>query len=79
MNNQDFKPDFLDSKYAKIKEKIYHYTSAEGLMGIVQNKELWFTNIYFLNDNQEVFYTYNLLLDLIKELKGSIKKNYINI
>ena len=74
MNNQDFKPDFLDSKYAKIKEKIYHYTSAEGLMGIVQNKELWFTNIYFLNDNQEVFYTYNLLLDLIEELKGSIKR-----
>lgn len=32
---------------------LYHYTSAAGLLGIVQSRELWATNIHFLNDRRE--------------------------
>jgi hypothetical protein len=32
---------------------IYHYTSAEGLRGIIENSEIWLTNVEFLNDKTE--------------------------
>lgn len=32
---------------------IYHYTSAEGLMGIIENNEIWLTNTAFVNDTSE--------------------------
>lgn len=33
--------------------KIYHYTDASGLMGIIKNRTLWATDINFLNDSEE--------------------------
>jgi len=38
-------------------EAIYHYTSPEALTGIVRDKQLWATNIRYLNDSQEFVYT----------------------
>lgn len=32
---------------------IYHYTSAEGLRGIIENNEIWLTNVAFVNDKTE--------------------------
>ena len=32
---------------------IYHYTSAEGLRGIIENSEIWLTNVAFVNDRTE--------------------------
>ena len=32
---------------------IYHYTSADGLKGIIENSELWLTNTAFVNDITE--------------------------
>lgn len=32
---------------------LYHYTSAEGLRGIVENNEIWMTNVNFVNDTTE--------------------------
>ncbi|MBN1506968.1 MAG: DUF2971 domain-containing protein [Sedimentisphaerales bacterium] len=32
---------------------VYHYTSAEGLRGIVGNSEIWLTNAAFVNDTTE--------------------------
>lgn len=32
---------------------IYHYTSVEGLRGIIENSEIWLTNVSFLNDTTE--------------------------
>lgn len=34
---------------------IYHYTSIEGLKGIIENKKLHFANIGYMNDKEEVF------------------------
>lgn len=34
-------------------EVIYHYTSAEGLRGIIENNEIWLTNVAFVNDTTE--------------------------
>lgn len=40
---------------------LYHYTTAEGLKGIIENKELWASSAYYLNDSAEVLYGYRLL------------------
>ena len=37
----------------RCKGTIYHYTSAKGLRGIVENSEIWLTNTEFVNDTTE--------------------------
>lgn len=32
---------------------VYHYTTTEGLINIINSRKLWFTNMYFLNDPKE--------------------------
>lgn len=46
---------------------LYHYTSAEGLKGIIENNELWATSAYYLNDSTEVFYGYNVLREVLDQ------------
>lgn len=41
---------------------LYHYTSQNGLLGILNTGKLWMTNIRYLNDSSEFKYT----LDLVK-------------
>jgi len=51
---------------------LYHYTDLNALIGIVQNKELWMTNLWFLNDKNEYYEG----LEIIKsELKNRKKKH----
>lgn len=33
---------------------LYHYTSADGLLGIIQTREIWATNVLYLNDSSEL-------------------------
>ncbi|MCX5643270.1 MAG: DUF2971 domain-containing protein [Phycisphaerae bacterium] len=35
---------------------LYHYTTAEGLKGIVEKQELWATHIFYLNDWKELWH-----------------------
>lgn len=37
-------------------ELIHHYTTAQGLLGIVNEEKMWFTDILYLNDASEVSY-----------------------
>ncbi|NBB86545.1 MAG: DUF2971 domain-containing protein [Bacteroidetes bacterium] len=46
---------------------IYHYTSPEGLIGILQNGELWASNIHHLNDSSEMDYAFQLLKTRLKD------------
>src|SRR5258708_7067446 len=39
---------------------VFHYTTTEGLRGIVENNELWATSAYFLNDTTEITYGYGV-------------------
>ncbi|MGA3373923.1 MAG: DUF2971 domain-containing protein [Terracidiphilus sp.] len=34
-------------------EQLYHYTTQEGLLGIIEKQELWATDVRFLNDMEE--------------------------
>lgn len=45
---------------------LYHYTSAEGLLGICSTKKLWASNIHYLNDSKEYAHALDLLRSEIK-------------
>lgn len=62
------------NQISKLKEKnytnnniFYHYTSSSGLHNILKEKCLRFSNIEYLNDASELFYTYNLVKDIATE------------
>lgn len=44
---------------------LYHYTSFEGLKGILFNKELWMTSHKFLNDTQEYIEGFNRIRKIV--------------
>ena len=61
----------LDSSVA---EYLYHYTSMEGLIGILSSKELWASNIHFLNDAEE----FSLALKITRDSINEIKRNTVD-
>jgi DUF2971 family protein len=44
---------------------LYHYTTAQGLIGIIENNELWATSAYYLNDSSEIIYGYGVLKEAL--------------
>ena len=60
----------LQSKFANDKTTInssiiYHYTSPEGILGILTNHTLWLSEITYMNDESEITYTFDLLTDIL--------------
>lgn len=51
---------------------LYHYTSQQGLIGILQKREIWTTKIQMLNDAAEMTYASDLLterLDVLEDVE----------
>lgn len=46
---------------------VYHYTSPEGLLGIITNKYIFATDLLYLNDAAEGSYALKLLLSVLEE------------
>jgi hypothetical protein len=53
------------TKTSEVYEKIYHYTTWDGLIGIIESQSLWATNYKFLNDYSEVTLFKNKLVELL--------------
>jgi hypothetical protein len=61
---------------------IYHYTSGDGLLGILSSKHLRMTNVNYLNDSSELQHGSELIFDYIKAVFESLKeprKSELNI
>ena len=55
---------------------LYHYTTQEGLLGIIKRRCLWTTNIFYLNDSTEFNYVLELVrADLKERLSGPAARN----
>jgi hypothetical protein len=59
---------------------LYHYTTQKGLLGIIDSRSLWFTNIFYLNDASEFKYIFKLVQDELNlkvqnALRGLIYQN----
>jgi hypothetical protein len=52
----------------QLPELLYHYTSQEGLIGIVQTNCLWLTDFSYLNDPKELMHGSDLIVRAIQEL-----------
>jgi hypothetical protein len=50
-------------------EHLYHYTSIDGLEGILTKRSLWASQIHFLNDTQEFKYAVHILKEVLSGLR----------
>ncbi len=49
------------------RKQVYHYTTAEGLKGIVQSNSLWASGAYYLNDTSEIEYGCRLAASVLEK------------
>jgi len=54
---------------------IFHYTSLEGLLGIIKSKSIWATNVFYLNDASELNYSRKLFIDQLRKYQEEIIKD----
>ena len=54
-------------------QKLCHYTTLGGAIGIIESGDLWLTNLRYSNDDEELKYGQDLVEDTIKELEGAHK------
>lgn len=59
--------------------KIFHYTSAQGLIGILNNKTLWATHYNYLNDQTEFNHAKKIILNTIEESENPLVIRYKEI
>jgi hypothetical protein len=52
--------------------RLYHYTTAEGLLGIIESRTLWATSIHYLNDSSEYRYAFSLARTTLVETPGGL-------
>ena len=53
---------------ATLPPELFHYTTIEGLKGILENRCVWSTHFEYLNDSTEVIYGQTLAKKVIHEL-----------
>jgi hypothetical protein len=58
---------------AEATSPVFHYTTVEGLVGIVESDDLWLTDYEFLNDATEVRYGLNLLASVLQDAVATDK------
>ncbi|MGP3782159.1 DUF2971 domain-containing protein [Bacillus sp. 4A_MP3] len=79
--HQDFRNlvyEFIESKKKKKIKLLYHYTNIYGVEGILKRKEFWLSDANFLNDKNELLYTYNLCEEVISDICGESKDSFLN-
>lgn len=60
MNNED--------EIARQPDMLYHYTTAQGLQGILESRAIWATDIHYLNDYTELVDSKERLLEIMRSL-----------
>jgi hypothetical protein len=56
-------------------EALYHYTNPVGLLGIVQEHQLWASNALFLNDSAELVHVQEILNTVIMMLRRDYRED----
>src|ERR1035438_8918621 len=59
--------EMIDAMLNRTPEKtLFHYTDAQGLLGILKSKRIWASSVYHLNDSSEFRYPFDLISDLLR-------------
>jgi hypothetical protein len=53
----------------KMSHSLFHYTSLDGFLGIIQSGKLWASHIRFMNDRSEFNYAFDLTETVIRKLR----------
>jgi len=64
---QSYSADLV--QYLKSGQSLCHYTTLEGLIGIITGNDLWLTHSRYSNDNEEMNYGHRLVDEVLDELK----------
>ena len=64
-------------------EFVYHFTDLKGLLGIVQNHDLWLTNARYSNDDRKMLHGLHVTEDVIEQrreaaLGDPLRLNYLD-
>ena len=59
--------DEWDARHQDPPAILYHYTAADGLLGMLQSHQIWATNVRFMNDRSELDYGINLVGRVFEE------------
>jgi len=51
-------------------ETLFHYTTAAGLLGIINGASLWATDVHFLNDAQEAIYAKEAVFKSVQKMES---------
>jgi len=70
-------PNYLEGSEANI-PILFHYTGFDSLISIAQNKELWATNIHYLNDYEEFKNALEIAKNHVKASQKGQSKETIN-
>jgi hypothetical protein len=54
---------------------LYHYTTQEGLLGIIRNKEIWASHTQYLNDVREFIHATEILKQELERMKSEAGTN----
>lgn len=65
-----FKKYFTD----KLAKPLHHYTTLKDFLGIVNDAELWATNIFYMNDQSELKRAIKLLQDELAPRIAALKE-----
>ncbi|MGM0582931.1 MAG: DUF2971 domain-containing protein [Bacteroidota bacterium] len=63
----DYLKNWLSNHELSSEDELFHYTSLEGLKGILSTRSLWFSHASTLNDPLELQYGRQLIKDVINE------------
>jgi len=55
-------------------KNLFHYTSQDGLIGIVNKKQIWCSHIFYLNDIEENLNGWKIFFDVLKKYKATENK-----
>lgn len=69
----------LDIKNHAVIKPLYHYTNAEGLIGIIKSRSIWHTHYGFLNDPTELRHGIHLTHEKLADLKATTNHEQIRI
>lgn len=56
---------------------LYHYTTAEGILGILNEKALWATKIHYLNDATELVEPFRIAKEILESLLVKVRDGSI--
>lgn len=73
----------MPNKYVRLRKiaentPLYHYTKSNGVQGIIKDRAFYATKSNFLNDTNEIYYTFSVVKEVINELPKGEWQDVLN-